>query len=43
MFKERLDIENVEIESAQRAGRKNRNKTKTIVCNSYNSKLNKIF
>ena len=33
MLKERWDIENVEIERADRAGRKNRNKPRTIVCN----------
>ena len=33
MLKERLDIENVEIERAHRAGRKNKNKPRTIVCN----------
>ena len=32
MLKERLDIENVEIERAHRAGRKSRDKLKTIVC-----------
>ena len=32
MLKERLDIENVEIERAHRAGRKSRNKPRTIVC-----------
>ena len=32
MLKELLDIENVEIERAHRAGRKNRNKPRTIVC-----------
>ena len=32
MLKERLDIENVEIERAHRAGRKNRSKPRTIVC-----------
>ena len=32
MLKERLDIENVEIERAHRAGRKTRNKPRTIVC-----------
>ena len=32
MLKERLDIENVEIERAHRAGRKSTNKPKTIVC-----------
>ena len=32
MLKERLDIENVETERAHRAGRKNRNKPRTIVC-----------
>ena len=31
MLKERLDIENVEIERAHRAGRKTRNKPRTIV------------
>ena len=33
MLKERLDIENVEMERAHRAGRKNKNKPRTIVCN----------
>ena len=33
MLKERLDIENVEIERVHRAGRKNKNKPRTIVCN----------
>ena len=32
MLKERLDIENVEIERAHRTGRKNINKTRTTVC-----------
>ena len=32
MLKERLDIENVEIERAHRAGRKNINNTRTTVC-----------
>ena len=32
MLKERLDIENVERERAHRAGRKDRNKPRTIVC-----------
>ena len=32
MLKERLDIEIVEIERAHRAGRKDRNKLRTIVC-----------
>ena len=32
MLKERLDIENVEIERAHRAGRKSRSKPRTIVC-----------
>ena len=32
MLKERLDIENVQIERAHRAGRKNRNKLQTIIC-----------
>ena len=32
MLKEQLDIENVEIERAHRAGRKRRNKPRTIVC-----------
>ena len=32
MLIERLDIENVEIESAHRAGRKSRNKPRTVVC-----------
>ena len=32
MLKERLDIENVEIERAHRAVRKSRNKPRTIVC-----------
>ena len=32
MLKERLGIENVEIERAHRAGRKSRNKPRTIVC-----------
>ena len=32
MLKERLDIKNVEIERAHRAGRKSRNKARTIVC-----------
>ena len=32
MLKERLDIENVEIKRAHRAGRKSRNKPRTIVC-----------
>ena len=32
MLKEQLDIENVEIERAHRAGRKTRNKGRTIVC-----------
>ena len=32
MLKERLDIENVQIERAHRAGRKSRNKPRTIVC-----------
>ena len=32
MLKGRLDIENVEVERAYRAGRKSRNKPRTIVC-----------
>ena len=32
MLKERLDIENVEIECAHRAGRKSKNKPRTIAC-----------
>ena len=32
MLKERLDIENVEIEQAYRAGRKSRSEPRTIVC-----------
>ena len=32
MLKERLDIENVEIERAHRGGRKSRSKPRTIVC-----------
>ena len=32
MLKERLDIEKVEIEGAHRAGRKSRNKPRTIAC-----------
>ena len=32
MLKERLDIENVEIERAHRAGRKSKNKPRTIAC-----------
>ena len=32
MLKERLEIENVEIERAHRAGRKSRSKLRTIVC-----------
>ena len=32
MLKERLDIENVETECAHRAGTKNRNNPRTIVC-----------
>ena len=32
MLKERLDIENVEIERAHRAGRKSRSTPRTIVC-----------
>ena len=32
MLKERLDIENVEIERTHRAGRKSRNKPRAIVC-----------
>ena len=33
MLKERLDIENVEMERAHRAGTKSRSKPRTIVCN----------
>ena len=42
MLKERLDIENVEIERAHRAGRKSRNKPRTIVCKllRFNDKQN---
>ena len=43
MLKERLDIENVEIERAHRAGRKSRNKPKTIVCKLLRFKENKTF
>ena len=32
MLKERLDIENVEIDRAHTAGRKSRNKQKKIIC-----------
>ena len=32
MLKERLDIENFEIERAHRAGKKSRHQTRTIVC-----------
>ena len=41
-LKERLDIENVEIERAYRAGRKSRNKRRTIACKllRFNDKQN---
>ena len=40
MLKERLDIENVGIEGAHRAGRKSRNKPRTIVCKRFKVKQN---
>ena len=44
LLKERLDIENVEIERAHRAERKSRNKLKTIVCKLLRFKhTNKTF
>ena len=43
MLKERLDIENVEIERVHRAGRKSRNKPRKIVSKLLRFKVKKTF
>ena len=43
MLKERLDIKNVEIERAHRAGRKTEIRLEQLFVNSYDLKTNKTF